>query len=323
MNLDAPVPIVTLTLNPCIDESASVERLVPDRKLRCGPTRYEPGGGGVNVARAIRRLGGRALALFPAGGPAGELLQDLLATEGVAHRALPVKEWTRENFNVCEDATGHQYRFVLPGPELAAEEREACFEAVAALTPFPDWLVVSGSLPPGFPADFLARLARLARDREAHMVLDSPGEAASRALDEGVHLYKPSLREFRELAGLPGAEDAELAEAARRWIRLGRCDTVVLSLGAAGALWVTESSSEHVRTPMVAVRSTVGAGDAMLAGIVLRLQAGWPIDQAVRFGVAAGAASVTKPGTELCSRADTERLFAAMAPSRESVTVPA
>jgi 6-phosphofructokinase 2 len=316
MNDSATVPIVTLTLNPCIDESASIDRLVPDRKLRCGTPRYEPGGGGINVARAVRRLGGRALAVFPAGGPAGGLLRTLLEAEDVPHLALPVSGWTRENFNVREEATGHQYRFVLPGPELTAEEREACFEAVAALSPFPGYLVASGSLPPGFPPDFLARIARLVRTRGGRFVLDSQGEAASKALDSGVHLYKPSLREFRDLAGLPGAEDAELAEAAKRWIRLGRCEVVVLSLGAAGALYVTESSAEHVRAPMVPVRSTVGAGDAMLAGIVLRRHEGWPLDQAVRFGVAAGAASVMRPGTELCGRSDTERLFAGMA-SRE------
>ena len=312
-------PIVTLTANPCIDESASIDRLVPDRKLRCGAPRYEPGGGGINVARAVRKLGGRALAVFTAGGPAGALLRSLLEAEDVPALPLPISGWTRENFNAREEATGHQYRFVLPGPELNTAEREAFFDAVAGLSPFPAYVVASGSLPPGVPHDFWARLAGLARERGARFVLDSSGEAAERALEEGVDLYKPSLGEFRHLTGLAGAEDAELAEAARGWIRLGRCRTIVLSLGAAGALSVTDSSVEHVRAPMVPVRSTVGAGDAMLAGIVFRLQQGWPLGPAVRFGVAAAAATVMRPGTELCRRADTERLFAGMASTEEPI----
>jgi 6-phosphofructokinase 2 len=312
MSGPVPAPIVTLTPNPAIDESTTLERLVPDRKLRCGIPRYEPGGGGVNVARTLRRLGGRALAIFPAGGPAGTLLRSLLDAEDVPHLAVPISGWTRENVNVREEATAHQYRFVLPGPELTAKEREALFEAVAGLSPFPAYVVASGSLPPGFPPDFLARVARLARSRGARFVLDSAGEAASRALEEGVHLYKPSLGEFRELAQLPGAGDAELTAEATRWIRAGRCEAIVLSLGAAGALCVTPSSAEHVRAPMVPVRSTVGAGDAMLAGVVMRLQEGWPLERAVRFGVAAAAASVMRPGTELCHRTDADRLFEEM-----------
>ena len=159
--------IVTLTVNPCIDESAAVDQIVPDRKLRCGPPRYEPGGGGINVARAIRKLGGEALAIYPAGGAAGELLRALLTQEGVAQRPLSISGWTRENFNVREETTGRQLRFVLPGPELSAADRERVFDAVARLDPFPAYLVASGSLPPGVPPDFLARVARLVRERGA------------------------------------------------------------------------------------------------------------------------------------------------------------
>ncbi len=309
----AVAPIVTVTVNPCIDESADVDRVVPDRKLRCGPPRYEPGGGGINVARAVRRLGGDALAIYPAGGAAGDLLSALLDREGLAHRPLKIAGWTRENLNVREESTGHQYRFVLPGPELTLAEREALLAEVAALRPFPAYLVASGSLPPGVPADFLARLARLARERGARFVLDASGEAARRGLEEGVFLVKPSLREFQHLAGLADAEESHLVAECGRWIGSGRCEVVVLSLGAAGVLWVTADASERLPSPTVPVRSTVGAGDSMLAGIVLRLQQGAGLRDAVRFGVAAGAATVMNPGTELCRRPDVERLYAQMA----------
>jgi len=304
--------IVTLTLNPCIDESASVDRVVPDRKLRCGPPRYEPGGGGVNVARAIRKLGGEALAVFPAGGAAGELLRSLLSAEGVPQRVIPIAGWTRESFNVTETSTGRQFRFVLPGPELTAAEQEACFAELAALRPFPELVVASGSLPPGVPLDAYARVARLVRERGSRFCLDTSGDAARPALEEGVFLLKPSLREFLHLTGLADAEEPHLVAECRRWIELRRCEVVVLSLGAAGVLLVDNAGAERLPSPTVPVRSTVGAGDSMLAGILLRLRQGRPLREAVLFGIAAGAATVMNPGTELCHREDAERLFARM-----------
>ncbi len=306
-------PIVTLTLNPCIDESASVDRVIPERKLRCGSPRHEPGGGGINVARAIRKLGGGALAVYPAGGPAGALLHDLLEAEGVAQRIVPIGGWTRQNLNVLEDATGRQFRFVLPGPELQPREVEACLEEIASLEPFPVYVVASGSLPPGAPPDFLARLARLVQERRGRLIVDSSGEPARQALDAGVYLVKPSVREFLALTGLSDdVEESRLVEEAKRWIEKRRCEIVVLSLGAAGVLWVSANACERIPAPVVPVRSTVGAGDCLLAGVVLGLQQGRSPREAVRFGVAAAAASVTNPGTALCRRVDAERLYAEM-----------
>ena len=305
--------IATLTVNPCVDESTTVDQVVADRKLRCGAPRYEPGGGGINVARAIRRLGGEALAIYPAGGAAGELLASLLSREGVSHRAIPIEGWTRENLNVFEESTGRQFRFVLPGPQLLRREWEKLLEEVEGLRPFPAYVVASGSLPPGVPVDIFARLARLTRKRGGRFALDTSGEAARVALEAGVYLVKPSLREFQHLTGLPDAEESHLVAESKRWIEAGRCEVVVLSLGAAGVLWVTAESSERLLSPTVPVRSTVGAGDSMLAGIVLRLTQGRPMGEAVRFGVAAGAATVMNPGTELCHRPDAERLYAQMA----------
>ncbi len=317
---DAAGAIVTVTVNPCIDESTTVDQVVADRKLRCGPPRYEPGGGGINVARAIRRLGGEALAVYPAGGPAGELLASLLEREGVAHRPLPIAGWTRENLNVFEKSTGRQFRFVLPGPDLARREWEKLLLEIEGLRPFPAYVVASGSLPPAVPADFFARLARLTRAGGGRFALDTSGEPARVALEEGVFLVKPSLREFQHLTGLADAEESHLVAESKRWIDTGRCEVVVLSLGAAGVLWVTASSSERLLAPTVPVRSTVGAGDSLLAGIVLWLQQGRPIAEAVGFGVAAGAATVMNPGTELCHRVDAERLYEqlALAPSGRS-----
>lgn len=301
--------ILTVTVNPAVDESASVDDVVPEAKLRCSGIRYEPGGGGLNVARAVVRLGGEATALYAAGGPTGRLLGELLDAEGVPRIEVPIGGWTRRNLNVREEPTGRQFRFVFPGPTFTQEEWQRCLESVRELRPAPDFIVASGSLPPGVPLDFYARLAAIAREFEARFVLDSSGEPLRFALEAGVFLFKPSLREFQDMIGREGLDDAELTEAARSLIHAGRCTVVVVSLGRRGALWVTGSEEGRVSPPEVPVASVVGAGDTMVAGIVLSLARALSLRDSVLFGVAAAAAAVMNPGTELCRREDVERLF--------------
>jgi 6-phosphofructokinase 2 len=302
-------PIVTLTVNPAVDESSSVDYVVSGSKLRCSAPRYEPGGGGLNVARVIGRLGGEAIALYTAGGPSGRLLGDLLDAERVPRFEVSISEWTRRNLNVREDATGRQFRFVFPGPTLKEEEWLRCLDSVRRLSPAPEFIVASGSLSPGVPPDFYARVAGIAREAGARFVLDSSGEPLRLALESGVFLFKPSLREFQQLVGAEARDDVELIEAARSLIRAGRCTMVVVSLGERGALWVTASEQERVPAPAVPVASVVGAGDALLAGIVLSLSRASSLRESVLFGVAAAAATVMNPGTQLCRREDAERLF--------------
>ena len=155
--------IVTLTLNPALDASTSVAYVLPDRKLRCETPTYEPGGGGINVARAIRKLGGDALACFPIAGPAGELLRRLLDAEGVRQAPIPVAGWTRENLNVLEEVSGRQFRFCMPGPTLQEAEWPVFLDWLGRLEPPPAFVVASGSLPPGVPVDFYARVVSVAR----------------------------------------------------------------------------------------------------------------------------------------------------------------
>ena len=308
-----PAPsIVTLTMNPAIDVSASVDYVVPDDKLRCGAPAYEAGGGGINVARAIRRLGGDALAVFPAGGPGGALLATLLDREGVAHRAWPISGWTRENLNVSERVTRRQFRFLMPGPVLAEPEWQALLDMVDALEPAPRFLVASGSLPPGVPTDFYARLALRLKSRGVWLVLDASGEPLRHAIKTGVHLLKPSLREFEELIGEGGCEESRLPVLGGRLLDQGGCEILILSLGSRGVFWMSATERGRRAAPAVPVRSSVGAGDSLVAGIVLSLLRGCPLADAITYGVAAGAASVMNPGTELCRPADVERLYREM-----------
>lgn len=304
--------IVTMTLNPAIDKSSSVAHVVAERKLYCKRPRFEPGGGGVNVSRAIKKLGGESMLLYPAGGLTGERLQGLLDEEGLNHRPFPIEGLIRESLVVMEESTGRQYRFGMPGPEFQEQEWEQFLTALSAMDPAPDYLVASGSLPPGVPADFYPRVARAGKKKGAKTIIDASGEALEEALKEGVYLIKPNVREFRELVGEDIKEESQIKAAAQKMVKSGRCEVLVISLGAAGALMVSEEISEHILPPTVPIVSKVGAGDSMVAGIVLSLARGKPLRESVLFGAAAGTSAVMTPGTELCRREDAERLFKSM-----------
>jgi len=301
--------VVTFTPNPAIDASTAVDRVIAERKLRCCAPRFDPGGGGINVARVIHRLGGDATALYLGGGPTGELLRQLLDHDGVANRAVPCAQWTRENITVLEESSGRQFRFGMPGPEVTCEEWHSTLELLGQCEPTPRFAVASGSLPPGVPTDGFAQVARTVKARGTRLVLDTSGSALVNGVTSGVYLVKPNLRELAELAGVKIADEEHVTAAARSIVARGWSEVVVVSLGAGGALVVTAKDCHRIIAPIVHVRSRVGAGDSMVAGIVLALVRDWPLAEAVRFGVAAGAAAVMQPGTELCHRVDVERLF--------------
>ena len=304
--------IIAFTMNPAIDKSSSVEHIIAERKLYCKPPRFEPGGGGVNVSRAIKKLGGESRLIYPAGGYTGNRLKDLLEEDGISHRPVPIEGTTRESLVVLEESTGQQFRFGMPGPVLKNEEWERCLHELSVIRPQPDYLVASGSLPPGVPSDFYARVARIGKDQGAKVIIDTSGGALSQALQEGVYLIKPNVREFRELAGEDIKEESQIKAEAQRMVKSGRCEVLVISLGAAGALMVSENVARHILPPTVPIVSKVGAGDSMVAGIVLSLARGKPLTEAVLFGMAAGTAAVMTPGTELCRREDAERLYEGM-----------
>ena len=302
--------IVTLSMNPALDIATSVDAIVPTDKMRCGPPRYDPGGGGVNVARVVHILGGDAVAVVPIGGPAGLALHNLLDRDGVKHRVVSIRGPTRESFTVDERRSGKQYRFVLPGPELSEAEQQNCLDQLAQAARNASFVVASGSLPPGIEPGFFERVAKVASDVGARFVLDTSGKAL-RHMRRGVFLLKPSIRELRELVGRELRDESEQVAAGRELIDQRVVEVVVISLGAQGALLVSKKGHERLAPIEVPVRSTVGAGDSMVAAITLGLVRDLALRDAVRFGMAAGAATVMTPGTELCRREDVERLYAA------------
>jgi 6-phosphofructokinase 2 len=299
-------PIVTLTLNPAIDASCQADEVRPIHKIRTSHERYDPGGGGINVARVIRELGAEAFAVYCAGGLTGQAFDQMVDRAGLARRAIPIAGLTRVSHNVFERKSGLEYRFVPEGPALAEAEWQAALAEIDTLD-F-DYLVASGSLPQGVPADFYARLARRVRAKGGRLVLDTSGEALRLALAEGVHLIKPSRGELERLLGRPLREPGALAAAARQLVDDGRVEIVTVSLGADGALLAPREEGVQLHSPAVETRSAVGAGDAFVGGMALGLAEGRTPRDAFALALAAGTATVLTMGTELCRRADVLRL---------------
>lgn len=304
--------ILTLTMNPTIDISTQTDGVGPDQKLRCTTPRYDPGGGGINCSKAIDHLGGESLALFPAGDPTGGVLQTMLNEENIRYQTIPIQNSTRENLTVRDTSTDQQYRFVMPGPELSETEWKECLAVIESIEPAPQYLIASGSLPPGVPSDFYAQLVERAKTRDIKTVIDSKSDTLKPALQSGVTFIKPNIREFRTLFDGHDQDERQRKERARELLEQGNAEFIVLSLGQAGALLVTREKSERINAPIVDIQSKVGAGDSMVAAIVLALVRGQSVADAVRYGVAAGTAAVKTPGSELCRKDDTDALYKQM-----------
>lgn len=300
--------IVTVTFSPCIDKSASVPSLIPEKKLKCSAPKLEAGGGGINVARAIKKLGGEAIAIFPSGGYTGKFFNHLLENEKISSRIIETENETRENFIILEEKTNQQYRFGMPGTALKETEWQQCLNEVEKIKDV-EFIVASGSLPPGVPQDIYARLAVMAKMKNAKLVVDTSGEALRQVAREGVYLLKPNLGELCSLMGIEKIDTDKIEGMAKQVITKGHCEVLVVSMGAAGAMLVTKNIVEKIVPPQVIRKSTVGAGDSMVAGIVFYLSLGKNLVEAAQFGVACGTAATMNAGTELCRKEDAERLF--------------
>lgn len=300
--------IVTLTMNPALDVTADADNVIPIEKIRCRAERYDPGGGGINVARFAHALGASVSAVFTAGGSTGTRVADLVDASGVPNTTIAVGGSTRESFTVNDLGTGTQYRFVLPGPVLSVTEQSRCLDTLRDAAASAQFVVASGSLPPGVSSDFYQRVADICGEAGALLILDASG-AGLDAVTSGVYLVKPSLRELREWAGRPLQTESDQLAAAHQLIDEGLSRMVVVSLGARGAMAVT--SCENLWLPAISVRavSGVGAGDAMVAGITVALSREWPLGAAVRYGICAAAAKLQTPGTSVFARAAVDRYF--------------
>lgn len=294
--------VLAVALNPTIDVSSQAERVHPTVKVRTHHERQRPGGGGVNVAGVIARLGGKPELLVLAGGATGAMLRDALAATPIRLHAVPIAGPTRIAFMVREELTGLEYRFVPEGPEVSPAELEAALRIVEAFRG--DYVVVSGSLPRNAPSDVYAEIARIAARTGAKFILDCPGATLRNTLGKApVFLVKPSIEELEALAGRRLDENG-VAQAASALVRDVAAEFVAVTMGREGALLAGAFGTLRVPSKHVVTRSAVGAGDSFIGALVWFLTEGGTIEQAFRFGVAAGAAAVMAPGTELCRRED-------------------
>ena len=303
------VKIYTLTLAPSLDSATQTPQIYPEGKLRCSAPIFEPGGGGINVARAITFLGGNATALFPAGGATGEHLVALLQAEHVPVNSVESREWTRQNLHVHVDASGEQYRFVMPGATLHDDELEALQNNISQIDSG-SLLVISGSLPPGVSLTQFVSLIKSAQQHGLRCIIDSSGDALAAALAIGdIELVKPNQKELSALVQRDLNQPDDVRNAAQEIVRSGKARRVVVSLGAQGALAVDAHSCVQVVPPPIKSQSTVGAGDSMVGAMTLKLAEGASLEEMVRYGVAAGSAATINQGTRLCSRENTQKIY--------------
>lgn len=299
--------ILTITLNPTIDKSTSVDKIIPDSKLRCSAVKNEAGGGGINVSKALQKLNTDNIALFPAGGNIGRLLQQLLQQDHVSIHVIEVDKETRENLIVLETSTNKQYRFNMPGEEA---DHRVLDEVLAYITNNKfEFIVGSGSILPGLPEDAYAQIAKVAKLSGAKFILDTSGEALETAVKEGVYMLKPNIGELAKLSRITWLENDKVEEAARKLINEGLVELIAVSMGKDGAILVSKNEAYRVPVPEVERRSTVGAGDSMVAGMVHMLAKHKPLQEVICFGVACGTAATLNEGTQLFDSDDVENLY--------------
>jgi 6-phosphofructokinase 2 len=299
--------IVTLTINPAVDVSTSVRKMLPFTKMRCAPPHRDPGGGGINVARVLKRLGIEPTAIYPAGGATGQSLTVLVEGEGVRSIVIPTLNDTREDMTIFDETTREQFRLVFPGAVVGELEWQQCLDAIARIAPQAAFVIASGSLPAGVPADFYGRVAQASKG-VSKAIVDTSGAFLKPALEAGVYLIKPNLREFQELAGTASADEATLIDAGRRLFDRYCIEIIALSMGPDGALLLTRDVALRAKGLPIEAVSVSGAGDSFLGAMVWSLANHGSLEMALRYGVAGGSAALLNPGTGLCRVEDIHRL---------------
>lgn len=300
--------ILTVTLNPCIDKSSKAGIIKPESKLRCTEVVNEPGGGGINVSKALQKLETPSVALFPAGGNNGNMLCHMLKQEGILFHAVDTKVETRENWIMLETSTNNQFRFTFPGREVMEETITTLLDQIRSFAP--TFVVASGSLPPGLPDYFYGLIVKNATAVGAKCIVDTSGPALQALKGKHAYLIKPNIGELCKMLNVDWLDKADVPNAAQQAIADGFAEIIVVSMGPNGAWMVSKDQQHFVTAPLVEKKSTVGAGDSMVAGITYSLQKNMPLRDAIRFGVACGSAATMNDGTQLFKKADAEKLFA-------------
>lgn len=304
--------ILTLTFNPTVDAACEVDSVNATHKIRTRDESFHPGGGGINVARVIDRLGGRAKALYARGGVMGAVLDHLLDERNISREIVQIEGETRINNVIHEQASGLEYRFIAEGPVLKEAEWRACI-AAAEQNEW-EWLVVSGSLPRGVPVRVYDELIALSKKRRGDIVIDTSGDGLQYVMQRGgATIIKPSQDEFEECTGEKYNTPEEIAAAAQALTRKGMSKAIAVTLGADGAVLATEDETICLPSPKVKTISASGAGDSFVGAALYVMAKGGTVEDAFKLGIAAGASTVMEKGTTLGALANIKQIFRTVA----------
>lgn len=304
--------VLTVTLNPALDLGTQIGTIRPNVKLRCAPAHLDPGGGGINVSRAMRILGGRSRTFVVLGGHNGEHMAKLMDEAGLDVIIHPSRGETRSSLSVIEESTGDQYRFMLPGPEWNALDITAASASITAAAEPGGLAVISGSIPPGVPDSILLDLSRGLDARGVDVIVDTSGEALRILAKSGegvAHVVRMNSHEAEDLAGRSLSHVEESADFASSLVEKGAARIVIVARGGEGSVLATNGLRLHARAPEVPVHSLVGAGDSFVGAFTHGLAMGEDLGQALSRGVAASSAAVMTAGTKLCRREDAEAIL--------------
>ena len=300
--------IITVTLNPAIDKSTSIDQLLPEKKIRCGEPIFQPGGGGINVSRALKKLQNSSNCVYFSGGYSGDFFSALLQQESIQIHPIKSKGITRENFVVFDQSNQLQYRFGMPGIIVDEEECMMLLHEIEQMENV-DYMVVSGSMPIGAPPDLCSTLSKIAKQKSAKFIIDTSGESLSAGLKSGAFLIKPNLSELQSLCKQASIRYEDIPTIGKKMMEENHIENMIVSLGKEGAILITQNETLHLTPPQVNTVSTVGAGDSMVAGIIHGLSQQWSLIDCAKYGVACGTATTLQPGTALFNTIDIKLLL--------------
>ncbi len=300
--------IVTLTLNPCLDNYISVSGIEPNETTRSQTVKQFAGGKGINVARAINEMGAETVAFGLVGGEEGHTLTSLLFKEGVPASLTPIAGETRACYIITDDKTDRQTRISPPGPRVKPEETRHLLSQMWQLKHQPDLLVCGGSIPPGIPSDIYVTVINEARRHGIRTILDSSGAFLREGVKASPYLIKPNIGEAEELLGRQLESEKAIIQAGKDIVALG-VEIAVISRAAQGLIAVKSEQVIKAMPPQVRVVSSVGAGDCLVAGLALKLAEGASLAEACRLAVAMGTAAVLSPGTTLAKKSQVKKVL--------------
>lgn len=299
--------VLTITLNPSVDIGTEADQVITDQKTRCSAPVYDPGGGGINVSRVLNRLGVHSDALFVAGGYTGNLLKQMMEEESIPTIPIESTDKTRQNISIIDNSIGKQYRFVLPGLISNIDTWHTVLTEIDRLAPMHSYIVASGSLPAGIPQQAYSEIASIAHSHGASFILDTSGTSLIHGLEHGAEFIKPNQEEFRELRTTFSARnDEELCDILfRKGVK-----NIVHTLGKEKTLLITPEGTTEFKPPTIKLRSTIGAGDSFVGGLVAGLLKGFSKTKSVGYGISAAASTLQSEGTDLCDPQEVEQIFA-------------